>query len=107
MVARVDVADIKVLIKVILVRSTEPMSSLKVRITFVPSADVRGALRPVATSVGFTPSTLCAACAATVVWVRLASEVVLPAARIVPPFSASVFPLIATPAGAASFAATS
>ena len=37
MVARVDVADIKVLIKVILVRSTEPMSSLKVRITFVPS----------------------------------------------------------------------
>ena len=38
---------------------TEPMSSLKVRITFVPSVEVLGALGPVVTRVGRMPSTLC------------------------------------------------
>ena len=65
---------------VILVRSTAPMSSLNVRITFVPSVDVFGASEPVVTSVGRMPSTLCPASIATAVWSRSAVATVLPVA---------------------------
>ena len=62
---------------VIRVRSTELMSSLNVRITFVPSVDVVGASAPVVTSVGRMPSTLCVASIATAAWARTAVVVVL------------------------------
>ena len=65
---------------VIPVRSTELMSSLNVRTTFVPSADVVGASAPVVTSVGRMPSTLCAGSIATATWSRSAVMVVLPVA---------------------------
>ena len=80
------------------------MSSLNVRITFVPSADVVGASLPVVTSVGRMPSTLCPASIATAAWSRLALMVVLPVAVMVPPLS--VFAAIATPFGAESFSTT-
>ena len=56
------------------------MSSLNVRITFVPSVDVVGASVPVVTSVGRMPSTLCPASIATAPWSRSALTVVLPVA---------------------------
>ena len=89
---------------VILVRSTELMSSLNVRITFVPSVDVVGASAPVVTSVGRMPSTLCAASIATAAWARSALLVVLPVAVMVPPVS--LFAAIAMPFGAESFSPT-
>ena len=92
---------------VIPVRSTELMSSLNVRITFVPSVDVAGASVPVVTRVGRMPSTLCAGSIATAVWARSAVMVVLPVAWIVPPLSVSLFAPIAMPFGAESSATTS
>ena len=79
------------------------MSSLNVRITFVPSVDVVGAPAPVVTSVGRMASTLCPASIATATWSRSAA-VVLPVAVIVSPVS--LFAAIATPFGAESPAAT-
>ena len=61
-------------------RLTALMSSLNVRITFVPSVDVVGASGLVVTSVGRMPSTLCPASIATAVWSRSALMVVLPVA---------------------------
>ena len=89
---------------VIWVRSTSPMSSLNVRITFVPSVDVVGASAPVVTSVGRMPSTLCAASIATAAWARTALLVVLPVAVMIPPVS--LFAAIAMPFGAESPAPT-
>ena len=86
------------------VRSAAPMSSLKVRITFVPSREVVGASVPVVTRVGRMPSTLCAGSIRTAAWSRLALRVVLPVAVMVPPVS--LFAAIAMPSGAESPAAT-
>ena len=72
---------------VILVRSAEPMVSLNVRITCVPS-------------------TFCPASIATAPWSRSALRVVLPVALMVPPLSVSLFAAIAMPFGAESFTAT-
>ena len=92
---------------VIWVRSTEPMSSLNVRITFVPSVDVVGASAPVVTlSVGLMPSTLCAASITTAAWARTALLVVLPVAVMVPPLRVSLFAAIAMPSGAESYSTT-
>ena len=82
------------------------MSSLKVRITFVPSVDVVGASAPVVTSVGRMPSTFCPASIATAAWARTALLVVLPVAVMVPPLSVSLFAAIAMPFGAVSFTTT-
>ena len=91
---------------VILVRSTELMVSLNVRITFVPSVDVLGASLPVVTSVGRMPSTFCPASIATAPWSRSALMVVLPVAVMAPPLSVSLFAPIAMPFGAESLRAT-
>ena len=72
---------------VILARSAEPMVSLNVRITCVPS-------------------TFCPASIATAPWSRSALRVVLPVALMVPPLSVSLFAAIAMPFGAESFTAT-
>ena len=65
----------------------EPMVSLNVRITCVPS-------------------TFCPASIATAPWSRSALTVVLPVALMVPPLSVSLFAAIAMPFGAESFTAT-
>ena len=84
----------------------EPMSSLKVRITFVPSVEVLGALGPVVTRVGRMPSTLCPDWASNPKTTIVVSTVV-PVPRTVPPFSVNPLGLIPTPAGAVSSSTTS
>ena len=91
---------------VILVRSTEPMFSLKVRMIFVPSLEALGAPAPVVTSVGFTPSTLWLAEAGTASWSRSASGLPPPDALIVPLLRVSLFAATERPSASTSPAAT-
>ena len=86
---------------VILLLSTVPMASLKVRTTFVRSPEAFAA-----DSVGFTPSTLCPESIVTASWVRSALTVVEPASLIVPLLSVSLFAAIAMPFGAELFSTT-
>ena len=82
------------------------MFSLKVRMIFVPSVEVFGALSPVVTSVGRMPSTLWLAEAATAAWVRTASGLAPAVALIVPPLASSLLAAMERPSVSASFAAT-
>ena len=91
---------------VILVRSTPPIFSLKTRMICEPSSVVLGALSPLVTSVGFTPSTLWFAEAATAAWVRTAATVASAVCWIVPPLASSLFASIERPSVSSSFAAT-
>ena len=86
---------------VILVLSTAPMASLKVRTTFEKSPEAFALL-----SVGFTPSTLWLAEAATAVWVRTAFTLASAVALIVPPLALSLFASIERPSVSSSLAAT-
>ena len=91
---------------VILVRSTPPMASLKTRMICEPSSVVLGALSPLVTSVGFTPSTLWLAEASTAAWVRTASFVASAVDLIVPPLASSLLASIERPSVSSSLAAT-
>ena len=92
---------------VIAVRSTVPMSSLKVRMIFEPSLEALGAPAPVVTSVGFTPSTLRLALAGTASWSRTASGLPPAEALIVAPLlSVSLSAATEMPSASRSLAAT-
>ena len=86
---------------VILVLSTVPMASLKVRTTFVRSPEAFAL-----DSVGFTPSTLWLAEAATAAWVSTASRLAPAVALIVPPLASSLLAAMEMPSVSSSLAAT-
>ena len=84
-------------LKVILVRSTVPMVSLKVRMTFVPSLEAWGRFVPILTSVGSTASTLLSLFAATASWVRTRPPGSVLALVNTAPLSERLFASIAIP----------